>query len=69
MQHQEIFYDVADHIATVTLNRPAKLNAWTAVMEQEVRSAMEAADADNRFGSSFLQERPGVFARERTCRC
>lgn len=47
MQHQEIFYEVADHIATVTLNRPAKLNAWTAVMEQEVRAAMERAEADN----------------------
>ena len=47
MEHRETFYEVADHIATVTLNRPAKLNAWTAVMEREVRAAMGAADADN----------------------
>lgn len=47
MEHREIFYEVADQIATVTLNRPGKLNAWTAVMEREVRAAMEAADSDN----------------------
>ena len=45
MSYQEILYDVSDRIATVTLNRPDKLNAWTAQMGNEVRSAMEAADA------------------------
>jgi enoyl-CoA hydratase/carnithine racemase len=47
MPRQEILYEVADRIATITLNRPDKLNAWTAVMEQEVRSAMETAEGDN----------------------
>ena len=42
----ELLYEVKDHVATITLNRPAKLNAWTQVMEQEVRSVMEAAAAD-----------------------
>lgn len=31
----------------ITLNRPDKLNAWTAVMESEVRSHMENADQDD----------------------
>jgi enoyl-CoA hydratase/carnithine racemase len=33
-------------VATITLNRPDKLNAWTAVMESEVRSHMENAEQD-----------------------
>jgi len=46
MPNQETIYSVADRVATITLNRPDKLNAWTAVMEREVRSAMEEADRD-----------------------
>jgi enoyl-CoA hydratase/carnithine racemase len=46
MPTQEILYSVADRVATITLNRPDKLNAWTAVMEQEVRSAIEEAERD-----------------------
>jgi enoyl-CoA hydratase/carnithine racemase len=47
MPYQEILYAVNDRVATVTLNRPDKLNAWTAVMEQEVRAAMREADDDD----------------------
>jgi len=43
----EIDYRVTDRIAIVTLNRPDQLNAWTAVMGQEVRTAMEQAKADD----------------------
>ena len=46
MPDQEILYEVAGHIATITLNRPDKLNAWTATMEQEVRTAMYSAEKD-----------------------
>ncbi len=42
----ETTYEVADRVATLTLNRPEKLNAWTAVMEQEVRSAVDEAEGD-----------------------
>jgi enoyl-CoA hydratase/carnithine racemase len=38
---------VADGVATVTLNRPDKLNAWTAQMEKEVQAAMARAEADD----------------------
>src|SRR4051794_35128134 len=47
MNYQEIIYEVADSIATVTLNRPEKLNAWTGQMGKEVRAAMAAADGDS----------------------
>jgi enoyl-CoA hydratase/carnithine racemase len=46
MRNQETLYQVTGRIATITLNRPDKLNAWTAVMEGEVRAAMEEAERD-----------------------
>ncbi len=46
MSFAEILYEVADNIVTVTLNRPTRLNAWTPVMEREVREAMTQAEAD-----------------------
>lgn len=46
MAYEQILYEVTDAIATVTLNRPERLNAWTPVMEREVRAAMTEATAD-----------------------
>ena len=45
MTYQHILYDVSDKIATITLNRPDRMNAWTPIMEREVREAMTAAAA------------------------
>ncbi|HEX3821083.1 MAG TPA: enoyl-CoA hydratase [Candidatus Sulfotelmatobacter sp.] len=47
MPTQETLYHVANRVATITLNRPDKLNAWTALMESEVRSHMENAEQDD----------------------
>lgn len=44
---REIRYDVAERVATVTLHRPEKLNAFTTVMMREVIAAMDLADADD----------------------
>ena len=44
--YKEIIYDVADKVATIALNRPERLNAWTATIESELREAMHAAAAD-----------------------
>ncbi|MCC7347631.1 MAG: enoyl-CoA hydratase/isomerase family protein [Variibacter sp.] len=43
---QQVLYAVADRVATITLNRPDKLNAWTPVMADEMRRAFEHAAAD-----------------------
>jgi enoyl-CoA hydratase/carnithine racemase len=46
MPSQETIYQVARGVATITLNRPDKLNAWTATMEKDVRSSLEEAARD-----------------------
>ena len=43
MSFTEILYDVSEGVATITLNRPERLNAWTAVIEAELRQALEGA--------------------------
>src|ERR1700693_5605949 len=47
MPTQETLYNIANRVATITLNRPDKLNAWTTVMESEVRSHVENAEQDD----------------------
>jgi enoyl-CoA hydratase/carnithine racemase len=44
---EQVVYNVDDAVAWVTLNRPARLNAWTSVMECEVRAAMQKAERDD----------------------
>ncbi len=39
-------YEVADHVATVTLDRPHRMNAWTGRMHAEHRACLAWADAD-----------------------
>jgi enoyl-CoA hydratase/carnithine racemase len=46
LTYQHILYEVGDKIATITLNRPDRMNAWTPIMERDVRHAMAAAAAD-----------------------
>jgi enoyl-CoA hydratase/carnithine racemase len=44
---QEIRYEVDDHILTITLNRPERLNAFTPRMASELIGAFDLADADD----------------------
>lgn len=46
MQFETVIYETADRIATVTLNRPEKLNALSLQLQQEIVAAMKAAEAD-----------------------
>ncbi len=46
--YSEVSYRVENAIATITLNRPDKMNAFTPVMMGEMIEALDAADVDDR---------------------
>src|SRR5919205_801974 len=47
MAYETITYDVADKIATITLNRPERLNAFTGQMMVDLIDAFSKADEDD----------------------
>jgi enoyl-CoA hydratase/carnithine racemase len=47
VDYEQIIYDVADNIATITLNRPDQLNAFTPRMMLEMIDAFDQTDADD----------------------
>jgi enoyl-CoA hydratase/carnithine racemase len=47
MEYSQITYDVADSVATITLSRPERMNAFTDVMMREVIDAFDRVDADD----------------------
>src|ERR1700743_1655592 len=58
--YSEITYEVADNVATITLSRPDRLNAFTTTMCREIVAAFDAADADDQGRVALL---PGAVAR------
>jgi len=61
MELTEIAYEVTDHIATITLDRPEKMNAGTARMVGELLMAIDAADADDDVRAVILTGRGRAF--------
>jgi enoyl-CoA hydratase/carnithine racemase len=47
MEFETILYEVGDRVATITLNRPDRLNAVSPQMARELRQAYAAAEADD----------------------
>jgi len=47
-----ILLDIAEGVATVTLNRPERLNAFTGEMHGELREALARIKADGAVGSA-----------------
>lgn len=47
MAYETLLYDLDGPVLTITLNRPDKLNAYTAVMGAELTDAFRRADADD----------------------
>lgn len=54
MAYSEILYQKDGPVLTITLNRPEQLNAWTRVMEREVREAMTEATRDDQVRAIVL---------------
>ena len=47
MSYQEIEYDVSDRIATITLNRPERMNAFSEQMLGEWADAIRRSQDDD----------------------
>ncbi len=47
MGYEQIIVDVSNRVATITLNRPERLNAWTPVMAHELAAAFKQCDDDD----------------------
>ncbi|MET0963240.1 MAG: crotonase/enoyl-CoA hydratase family protein [Noviherbaspirillum sp.] len=47
MSYETLIYEVSEHVLTITLNRPDRLNAFTGTMMEELIAAFDRADADD----------------------
>ena len=43
---QEVLYEVADHVATITLNAPERMNTISGPMLNQLTKCLQQADAD-----------------------
>jgi enoyl-CoA hydratase/carnithine racemase len=46
MAFEHIQYETRNRVATITLNRPDRLNAWTQTMQRELKAACQQAGTD-----------------------
>ncbi len=51
MNFTDIIYEKSDRVATITLNRPERMNAWRAQLERELRAATADAEEDPQIGA------------------
>ena len=54
MDYKQILFDVSDRVATITLNRPERLNAWTPGMAVEIMDALNKVDKNDDIMVSIL---------------
>jgi enoyl-CoA hydratase/carnithine racemase len=47
MSFDTLLYEVRDHAALITFNRPEKLNTWNSTVAAELSQALQAAEADD----------------------
>src|SRR5579875_2756332 len=61
MEYKETIYAKDGHIATITLNRPERRNAWTFRMREEVYHAMKDAEADDQIRAIIVTGAGSTF--------
>ena len=49
--YEQILFEIEGNVAVLTLNRPDRLNAWTAQMNEELVDAIERCNADPAVGA------------------
>lgn len=54
MDYQQIRYETKDGVATLTLSRPERLNAWTYQMSSELTHAIEHVNASPELGAIVI---------------
>jgi enoyl-CoA hydratase/carnithine racemase len=61
MEYKETIFEKDGHIATITLNRPERRNAWTFRMREEVYQAMKDAEADGQIRAIIVTGAGSTF--------
>jgi len=54
MNYKQILFEASDKVATITLNRPERLNAWTPRMAGEIVDALMKVDEDDDISVSIV---------------
>ncbi len=62
MSYKDLIYSVEGKVATVTLNRPERMNALSRPLEAEMRAAFDEADADRQVRAIILTGAGAAFS-------
>ena len=61
MTYENLLYGVEERVCTITLNRPAKMNALSWALRQEFLDALKTAERDSEVGCIVVKGAgPGV---------
>ena len=62
MSYEDLLYSVEDRVATITLNRPDRMNALSRNLEAEIHRGLDEADADRQVRAIILTGNGAAFA-------
>ena len=62
MSYETLLYEVSEHVATITFNRPEKMNTWNAQVASELSEAMLKANTDDEVRAIVLTGAGRAFA-------